>query len=879
MKQNFTLLFLFLITSFVASAQGSESFANSNTSPLINNYLTITWTGDNGRAWVATNARNDEGAPGGTAVTGLTGDYIVVRNTGGNITCTGIPNGCGTISFDYAKAFTAATNPSFGLFVNNVQYGATITVSSNAAANFIIPVNVSGSFTLEIRQLTASTNGRLAIDNIVYTSFNSTPCVEPAAQPTNLIFTATSNAVSGTFDLVPPVTTIQNYLIVRSLSSTLNALPVDGVSYTTGAIVNGGNAVAVGVSDDGSFVDNAVSPNIQYYYFVFSMEDQNCGGAPNYLQANPLTNSVTTPPIPACSAPLAAPTGISLNGTNTTISGSFTLSPSANSYLTIISTSNTISAAPVNGTAYLAGASFGGGTVVSFQSSNSFVATGLSPATAYYLFIFAANNQCTGEPFYFATALEGTRMTTNTTTGIPNGYYDAAEGLLCQPLKTALKNIISTGANTLSYNPGIWNLYQFSDLRRNDANTADIIWDMYSDNPTGPEPYTFTYGVNQDGGQTATAEGQYYNREHSTPQSFFLNASPMVSDAHHIFPTDKVVNALRNNFPYGEVVTATTTTLNFSKLGTGTNFGYSGTIFEPIDAYKGDVARAGLYMATRYEDQIISSNWSVNGSANALFLSPTDDTDPASRRLKIYDEWQLRTLLKWHLEDPVSQKEIDRNNVIYYQAVTVSTGNTLAQNNRNPYVDRPEYVAFVYQCTGLLPVTITSFEGQRVDDFVLLRWFATQETSFKQYEVERSEDGISFSKIGIVAGRNLNNYNFRDYSFQSSKTFYYRLKMIDIDGGFKYSKIVIVRTNDLPDVLTIFPNPTPGAVKINFAQPIAGSGKVQVYDITGRLMVQKNVNAGSTFLELNLNAFANGKYNVRIITNTQVVNQSILLMK
>ena len=111
--------------------------------------------------------------------------------------------------------------------------------------------------------------------------------------------------------------------MVKSLSATLTQLPVDGTSYTSGQTINGGNGTAVGVSVDGNFVDNSVSPSTPYYYFVFAMEDQSCSGGPNYNQATPLTGNVTTPALAACGTPIA-PTALSLTPANTTISGTFT---------------------------------------------------------------------------------------------------------------------------------------------------------------------------------------------------------------------------------------------------------------------------------------------------------------------------------------------------------------------------------------------------------------------------------------------------------------------------------------------------------------------------------------------------------------------------
>lgn len=142
----------------------------------------------------------------------------------------------------------------------------------------------------------------------------------------------------------------------------------------------------------------------------------------------------------------------------------------------------------------------------------------------------------------------------------------------------------------------------------------------------------------------------------------------MVSDAFHIYPTDGKVNGQRSNFPYGECANGTTLpSCNgvdaLGKLGKSTFPGYSGTVFEPVDEYKGDFARSYFYMAACYNDKIAS--WS----------SPM----LAGNSYPCYTTWAVNLLLKWNEQDPVSQKEIDRNNAVYKH-----------QNNRNPFIDHPE---------------------------------------------------------------------------------------------------------------------------------------------------------------------------------------------
>jgi endonuclease I len=734
----------------------------------------------------------------------------------------------------------------------------------------------------------ANTSSRWTVDDVsLYTGVVLTPCDEPAEQPTNLALTSTPTSVSGTF--TGSASGADGYLIVRSTASTLSAFPADGSNYTVGQSLGGGTVIANTTLT--SFTDNGLTPSTAYYYFVFAVNSENCSGGANYLiTVNPAptgnTNTIATPAFAPCVEPTAPATALVLSATNMTISGTFTAAASANRYLVVISTNPTLSATPVDGTTYTVGTALGGGTVAAYTNTNSFSVTGLTPATQYYFFIFSVSGECTGEPDYYTGAdLEGNILTTSGT-GVPAGYYNAATGLSCQPLKTALKNTITAGSQVLGYTPGVWNIYKFSDIHRNDANTADIIWDMYSDNPTGPEPYTFPYGTAQCGGGGYSTEGDCYNREHSTPQSWFAELNPMVSDAHHIFATDGEVNNMRNNYPYGEVSTLVgvssgqhNPSLNGSKLGTGSNFGYAGTVFEPINAYKGDVARAGLYMSVRYEDEIISQNWSSNGTGNVVFLSPSDEPDPAKRRLQIYDAWYLKTLIKWSTQDVVSQKEIDRNNAIYYQAVnTTSGGSPKAQGNRNPFVDHPEYVALIFQCTGLVPVTLVDFTAQKQNQSVLLKWYATYETGFRRYDVERSIDGITFNKIGEVAGTNLANYNFTDDKLpNNTAVVYYRLNMIDIDGAAKYSKVVPVRLNNNLSNAIVYPNPAKDNLNIKLYEALGGNSTLQVADVAGRIVKTQSVSATQLNISLDVKSLPAGRYFIKISNSKQVINQSFVV--
>ena len=245
----------------------------------------------------------------------------------------------------------------------------------------------------------------------------------------------------------------------------------------------------------------------------------------------------------------------------------------------------------------------------------------------------------------------------------PSGYYNSANGKTGTNLELALHKIIR-GHTRRSYSQ-LWTDFQTTDKKSNGK-----VWDMYSDIPGGTPSYEYTFSDDQCG--TYSTEGDCYNREHSFPKSWWgggtSSTDTMYTDLFHLVPTDGYVNYKRNNYPYGEVSSASWTSSNGCKVGSCSYTGYSGTVFEPIDEYKGDFARNYFYMATRYKNLIDS--WGSN----------SDMLDGSE-----YSSWALNLLLDWHEQDPVSQKEIDRNNDVYG-----------IQGNRNPFIDHPEYVPRIW---------------------------------------------------------------------------------------------------------------------------------------------------------------------------------------
>ena len=245
------------------------------------------------------------------------------------------------------------------------------------------------------------------------------------------------------------------------------------------------------------------------------------------------------------------------------------------------------------------------------------------------------------------------------TADIPDGYYDSTQGLTGINLKISLHEIIDNHT-VQSYN-SIHDHFETTDRKFNNT-----VWDMYSDSPDESPEYVYNFTSSDQCGNYS-GEGDCYNREHSWPKSWFNNASPMNSDLFHLYPTDGYVNSHRGNYPYGDVDSPSWISTNGSKKGISSNLGYSGIVFEPIDEYKGDFARTYFYMSTRYYNE--DSSW-----------DNTDMTNGAELK-----EWALNAMINWHLNDPVSNKEIIRNDEIY-----------LIQGNRNPFIDIPAWVECIW---------------------------------------------------------------------------------------------------------------------------------------------------------------------------------------
>jgi len=208
--------------------------------------------------------------------------------------------------------------------------------------------------------------------------------------------------------------------------------------------------------------------------------------------------------------------------------------------------------------------------------------------------------------------------------------------------------------------------------------TTDRDWNKSPD-PNDPDPYMVLIYASYNFGSSAkkySTRNDVWDKEHIWAKSHggFGDNPPAGSDMHHLRASDKKNNGSRGNLDFGNADSVKKTIADYDgnpSGKTGTQNGKSGTVYEPLDIYKGDVARAMFYMATRYHNDTQTQ------------LSLVDYTTGSSTGAGQFGI--LSTLLEWHLADPVDEFEFRRNGLVQEY-----------QQNRNPYIDFPSLAQEVF---------------------------------------------------------------------------------------------------------------------------------------------------------------------------------------
>ncbi|NUN70196.1 MAG: endonuclease [Bacteroidetes bacterium] len=434
-------------------------------------------------------------------------------------------------------------------------------------------------------------------------------------------------------------------------------------------------------------------------------------------------------------------------------------------------------------------------------------------------------------------------------------YYAGVYRLSGAALRSALHNLID-GHTVVSYD-GLYTAFPSTDSKPNGK-----VWDIYSDIPGGTPPYEYEHGLRKCG--SYNSENDCYNREHSWPDSWLGATNPARSDLFHMYPTDGYVNNRRSNYPFGEVSNPTWTSMNGSKVGPNTAAGYSGTVFEPINEYKGDLARSMMYMSVRY------------------FTEDTGFTTTVATNKSELLGWYAAMLYRWHVKDTVSMKEIVRNNAI-----------ETFQKNRNPFIDHPEFAAEIWN-TSAAPVIgyvqQLSSTGIEID---LTRY--VDSVSVVTAGNIMVDKGIG-NPVSVQWGVNNDVSKVRIVTspLQPGTQYQIQLKNVKSINGvamkdtavfLKTSGVASVPDGAVPDGFVLaqnYPNPFNPLTTIEFTLPREAFTSLSVFDLQGReleVVLQRRLASGTYRLPFNAGMLPSGIYIYQLRSGSQELSRKMMLIK
>lgn len=438
--------------------------------------------------------------------------------------------------------------------------------------------------------------------------------------------------------------------------------------------------------------------------------------------------------------------------------------------------------------------------------------------------------------------------------------YAPTQGLSGQQLKTTLTTISAIGHTSLGYNTARDRMFMDIDNKRVNGqgasvNTLECVY-------TGREATGY---ANRSAAQT----NDNFNTEHTWPQSKFSEANPMVSDIHHLFPTDNPANGKRSNFPFGVVVNSSWN-VGGSKYGTTHN---GQTVFEPRDEHKGDCARAMLYFIVRYP-QNYGSFWND---------SPYQDA----------------VMRDWNKKFPPTAKSKARNNGVQQY-----------QGNRNPFVDHPELVERINNFAGTattppIPKLVASpmkvsFDIAQNQSAKQMRSIIVANIGNGSLKITKSTFSNSvFTFVDSSTDIESNGYRTMQIQFDGSiaGTYSGTLTLEWSDGTTTQSTVFalegkseftssVERISHAPNefmLYTNFPNPFNPSTTIGFTIQESGLTTLQIFDALGRevaTLVNEELEPGIYYQkQFNAQHLSSGIYFARLTSGNKTLLKKMLLMK
>jgi endonuclease I len=297
----------------------------------------------------------------------------------------------------------------------------------------------------------------------------------------------------------------------------------------------------------------------------------------------------------------------------------------------------------------------------------------------------------------------------------PVGYYDSAHGKSGQSLREAINQVIS-GHKVISYG------------------STDEAMSTIDADPINKNTVILIYSRRSDPSSNCCSSG--WNREHLWPNSYGIDSrGPAHSDIHALRPCDSNVNSSRGNKHFDES-NLDSRYYKFPSHPEATLCSSDNNSWSPPESLKGDIARAMFYMDIRYE-----------GNDGEPDLELTDElAEITSSNSKM---GSLKTLLVWHMLDPVSEEEKIRNDRVYE-----------IQKNRNPFIDRPQWVSSIWGNPLQISISKTA-------NSIKVSWPATIPRSVLEISEDLTQWEVITSPIIIQGNQNSTFANrFKNQSFR-----------------------------------------------------------------------------------------------------------------
>jgi hypothetical protein len=669
---------------------------------------------------------------------------------------------------------------------------------------------------------------------------NLSPCATPTAQPTSISFTASGNAIAGSFN---PGSGCDAYLVIRSLSPTLSATPVNNTDYNLGDAIGGGTVISNNAEK--SFLTQGLSATTTYYFYVFAF-NKLCSGGSKYLTANPLEGNATT--------------------TNA----------AANNYY------------------------FGNLHAHSDYSDGNQDNPGYTPADDY---TYAMSSQCMD----FLGISEHNHYTSNNNPGNRLSTYglgitQATNFTTAHPSFIALYGmewgVISNGGHVLIYGDGMNNLWgwesgsgawgatnNYNDfIAKSDYTSGTGLFQTVNNNSATntfaslahPDDHDYgdlaniAYNSTFDAAISATAvesgPSTSANTTYSNPgssMSYLWYYQKLLAKGYHLAPA---IDHDNHNTTFGRTTysrsAVITSSLSKSEIISG---------FRNMHVYA--TQDCDTKVDFTLNTKIMGSSL-VAAGAPVIAVNLTDvSTSTATALIKIMFGVPGSNINATEIYSATGSSllYVDDNLAnlatgYYYIDIT---------NGSSRIITAP--VWFTRADLGALPISFGSFTAQKQDKVVKLNWTTEQEFNSSNFIIERSADGITWQSIGSVAAAGNSNNHLEYIAYDNlplNGKNYYRIKEVDKNGRLQVSVVRPVNF-DIGYSITVAPNPATDFVVVTMDRINNTGSIIQLFNASGNLIFTQNTNLSR--ININTSVFARGLYFIKIINAGEVAAQKIIL--